>query len=82
MHAARSRLGVIAIATALVTLLVIVFFAYQDWRQYGVAFAKTNDARRTLALNGSLIDWMRDAETGQRGYLLTGQSTLSHTTLL
>jgi len=73
MQATTSRLGAIAVATALVTLLVTIFFAYQDWRQYGVAFAKTNEARRLLGLNVTLLDRMRDAETAQREFLLTGR---------
>ena len=73
MHAARSQLGAVAIVLALVTLLVIGFFAYQDWEQYGVAAAARNNAREVLTRNEILRDLMLDAESGQRGFLLTGR---------
>ena len=66
--------GFVALAAALVTLLAMSYFAYQDWRQYQVAFTQTIQARRVMALNEALVDGMRDAETGQRGFLLTGRS--------
>ncbi len=75
MHATKSRaLGVAAIATALLTLLVISVLWYQDWKQYDVAYSRIRETRRILTLNQALIDGLRDAETGQRGFLLTGRS--------
>ena len=74
MDATKSRaIGITAIATALVTLFVISVLCYQDWQRYGIAFAKIQQSRRILTLNETLLDRMRDAETGQRGFLLTGQ---------
>ena len=63
MHTARSRLGAIAIATALATLVVISYFAYRDWKQYGVAFAKRNEARQILT--SMKIFWVRCATRKQ-----------------
>jgi len=74
MHATKSRaLGVAAIATALLTLLVISVLCYQDWKRYDTAYIGIRDSRRILNLNQALIDGLLDAETGQRGFLLTGR---------
>ena len=74
MHATQSRaLGVAAIATALLTLLVISALCYQDWKRYEAAYTRIRENRRILNLNEALIDGVRDAETGQRGFLLTGR---------
>src|SRR5579872_7326980 len=74
MHARQSRaLGVAAIATALITLLVISVLCYQNWKQYEAAYTRVRETRRILNLNEALIDGVRDAETGQRGFLLTGR---------
>jgi CHASE3 domain sensor protein len=64
---------VAAIATALLTLLVINVLCYQDWKRYDTAYIGIRDTRRLLILNQALIDGVRDAETGQRGFLLTGR---------
>ena len=75
MHPARSRaLGVAAIAMALVTLLIISVLCYQDWKRYQSASATIRETRRILNLNETLIGRVRDAETGQRGFLLTGRT--------
>jgi len=67
------RLGFGALVTALVTLLALSYFNYRDWKQYRTSFTQTTEARRVLALNETVVDRMRDAETGQRGFLLTGR---------
>ena len=74
MNASKSRaLGFTAIALALVTLFVIGVLSYQDWKRYEVAYTRIREARRMLTLNESLLNRMRDAETSQRGFLLTGR---------
>lgn len=74
MNAAKSRvLGLAAIATAMITLLIMSFLSYQDWKTYGMANASITTDRRVLSLNGSILNDLRDAETGQRGFLLTGR---------
>ncbi len=67
------RLGFGALVTALVTLLALSYFNYRDWKQYRTSFTQTTEARRVLTLNETVVDRMRDAETGQRGFLLTGR---------
>ena len=70
----RTLLGAVAIVVALIMLLVTGFLALSSWRHYDVAFAKRDEARCILTLNEALIDGIRDAETSQRGVLLTGRA--------
>jgi two-component system, cell cycle sensor histidine kinase and response regulator CckA len=73
MHARSRKIGLAALATALATLFVMSLLAYNDWKQYRTVSATTAQAHRILAFNESLLRRMQDAETGQRGFLLTGQ---------
>src|ERR1041384_1868654 len=74
MNARNSRkIGLAGLATALVTLVIIGFFTYQDWRAYSLATIQREDSRHIISINQALLASVRDAETGQRGYLLTGQ---------
>ena len=74
MHAAKlQRYGLAALAVALATLLVIGGLSYRNWVQYERDFAQAAQARRILSLNESLIARLLDAETGQRGFLLTNR---------
>jgi CHASE3 domain sensor protein len=67
MHLHRAMLGL-----AILILLLMSGLAYRDWRQYTAARAtglRLLDIQNTVeALQSSLLD----AETGQRGFLLTG----------
>ena len=62
-----------AFAMALATLVVIGFFSYRNWRQFRTTAARVQAARRVVSLNQNLLNHMLDAETGQRGFLLTGR---------
>src|SRR5690349_6223091 len=74
MHAAKlQRYGLAALVTAFATLLVISGLSYRDWKQYQLVFEQTTNTRRILTLNQSLLGRLRDAETGQRGFLLTAR---------
>jgi two-component system, cell cycle sensor histidine kinase and response regulator CckA len=74
MFASKSRaLAAGSIATALATLLVISILGFQDWRRYDIAYHQIRQQRRVLSLNETLLGHLRDVETGQRGFLLTGQ---------
>jgi PAS domain S-box-containing protein len=74
LHAARLRqLGYFALATAWATLLLMALLSFQQWRRYDAVFTQASEARLILGLNRDLIDGLRDAETGQRGFLLTGR---------
>ncbi len=69
----RRRRGAIAFAGAALILLTIVGLSYQELLRYGRADA---DAALTAEILGS-VDRLQlqvlDAETGQRGFLLTGE---------
>jgi len=54
-------------------MLLAGFLVYQDGKRSRAMFEQRDEAVRMLALNQALIDEMRDAETGQRGFLLTGR---------
>src|ERR1700686_3625212 len=74
MHAAKlHKYGLAALVTALTTLLVIGILSYQDWTRYYRDFEEANQARRILTLNESLVNRLLDAETGQRGFLITNR---------
>src|SRR5438128_1083518 len=44
-----------------------------DWRAFSQATADTQHTQRLLDTTETLLSAVRDAETGQRGYLLTGE---------
>lgn len=60
-------------AVALIILLLITFFSYQDWRQFERATADAAETRNILQTTEDLLAAVTDAETGQRGFLLTGE---------
>jgi PAS domain S-box-containing protein len=53
-------------------LLGMGFSAYLNWFQMRETMAEAQRARQLLAVTDALIFQVTDAETGQRGYLLTG----------
>src|SRR5437870_10284755 len=68
-----ARLNTAMLGVALVILLAMAGLAYREWRQYILARAV---GLRTLAVQRSvenLLSGLVDAETGQRGFLLTGK---------
>jgi PAS domain S-box-containing protein len=74
MHPSRvNRLGLSALALALLTLLVISYFSFVNWRRFREASEMVPHIRQVLAANDSLLAHVVDAETGQRGFLLTNR---------
>jgi len=67
------QLGVAALTTAVATLIVIGVWSFENWKKYQSAFDQRAAARMILDANASLVDLLKDAEIGQRGYLLTGK---------
>ena len=60
-------------AIAALVLMVMVAMSYREWKQYSRANA---DAARTREIVDSIDDLLSsliDAESGQRGFLLTGE---------
>ncbi len=57
---------------AIAIVLVIVILFYVDWRAFRAAERQVNETRQLQLQTDTLISSITDAETGQRGYLLTG----------
>jgi PAS domain S-box-containing protein len=73
VHTAKlHRYGLATLFTALAIVLVIGMLSYRDWERYQRDFEEATRARRILTLNESLTSGLLDAETGQRGFILTG----------
>jgi PAS domain S-box-containing protein len=67
------RLGLAALALSLLTLVVAGILSYDNWRHFRAAAMTVARARAVAVLNDSLMADLADAETGQRGFLLTGR---------
>jgi PAS domain S-box-containing protein len=66
----RARLGA---AVLILVTLVIAGWAYLDWSRYRAANAEAARNRQILDSTQKLLSQILDAETGQRGFLLTGE---------
>lgn len=67
--------GIVCLGLALVIVLLTFSISYEATQADS---RSTNDLRKTreiLALTASVLSLVRDAETGQRGFLLTGDSS-------
>src|SRR5437764_1134189 len=58
------------LAIAIVVVIGILF--YLDWRAFQSADTQADDTRQLQQQTDNLLSSITDAETGQRGYLLTG----------
>jgi len=57
---------------ALALVLLISVLSLREWMSSRDSAVQIDEARRVLDLNSALLSLMKDAETGQRGFLLTG----------
>ena len=73
-HLILKRSELISIAVALVMLLAIAVFTALDWADYRQNREEVVAARNVFEQANLLLLTVTDAETGQRGYLLTGDS--------
>jgi two-component system cell cycle sensor histidine kinase/response regulator CckA len=74
MHTAKlQRIGLVAIAAALVTLATTGVMRLNDWRTIENTKLEIQRSRNVLDLTERLRAHITDAETGQRGFLLTGR---------
>jgi PAS domain S-box-containing protein len=64
----------VALPLALAVLAIAILFVYRDGDLYRSAREDAQKAERVVSIVGSLLSDTKDAETGQRGYLLTGKS--------
>jgi PAS domain S-box-containing protein len=58
------------LALAIVGVIVVLF--YVDWRAFQAAARQVDETRQLQQQTDTLLSSITDAETGQRGYLLTG----------
>ena len=63
-----------ALPLALVVLVAAIVLVYRDGVLYGDARQEARRTEQIVATTGSLLSALKDAETGQRGYLLTGRA--------
>jgi len=61
-----------ALLLALCAVGIVGILSYRDSQQLLAAVRTTLDARQIITLNESILSQMLNAETGQRGFLLTG----------
>src|ERR1700704_3898213 len=57
---------------ALLVVLFIAWLSYNAWSAFGASREETEVTQRVLSGTNALLSALKDAETGQRGFLLTG----------
>jgi PAS domain S-box-containing protein len=60
------------LAGALLILVVVAFLSYQDWSAFQRSAPQVQHSRALLQQIEQVLTSIRDAETGQRGFVLTG----------
>jgi len=63
----------LALLLGLAIVLLITFLSYRGWTAFGRHADQLEVTQRTLAGTSALLSSLTDAETGQRGFLLTGE---------
>jgi len=66
--------GTICFALALIILLATLSLTYRDWQDTNRDRGHVRQTRRIQSQNAAIVSLMKDAETGQREYLLTGDA--------
>ena len=70
----KSKADLFWTATALAALAAVLFLAFVNWRGIVLANQSAANVREELSRLRRLARLLDDAETGQRGYLLTGRT--------
>jgi signal transduction histidine kinase len=65
--------GNVLFGVSLVILILLALVSRRDQAEYRAAQQELENVRSTLQANSALLSKVTDAETGQRGYLLTGK---------
>lgn len=71
----RTRLNTATLGVAALVLIGMVGLSYHEWREYSRANADAAETREIWDSLDTLLSSLTDAETGQRGFLLTGNSS-------
>jgi len=69
------QFGLLLLLTAVVVLVLVGVLSVRNWRAFEQNTAHFHATRLLLTANESLLAHTRDAETSQRGYLLTGKTS-------
>ncbi len=69
------RSEVIYPAVALIILIGITVVSLRDWEEFRRASGETAETRRILETSDDLFTAVTEAESGQRGFLLTGEES-------
>jgi PAS domain S-box-containing protein len=69
----RKKLNTLTIGIAAFVLMGIVGMSYREWRQYNRANGEAVRTREIVDAIDALLSDLLNAETGQRGFLLTGE---------
>jgi PAS domain S-box-containing protein len=76
MHANRlRRIGLIALALALAVLAVTAQLSFRNWERFRASASEAEQTRQVLRASRRVVELIRDAESGQRGFLLTGRES-------
>jgi signal transduction histidine kinase len=73
MKIVPTRSDLLLFTTTIVTTAVVMILAYDNWQQVRNANYRVEDSRQALGKINAISSLLRDAETDQRGFLLTGQ---------
>jgi len=68
------RIEALLAAAALLILSATFLLSYRDWKEFRASTEATNHTEWVLNSTETLLSALKDAESGQRGYLLTGES--------
>src|SRR5206468_2837873 len=60
-------------AAAMLILIATILLSAMDWREFRRATDLSRHTGQVLDATETLLSALKDAETGQRGYLLTGE---------
>jgi PAS domain S-box-containing protein len=71
----RSSQNTLLLGIVSLILIVLVSLSYRQWSEYRSANAEAELNREILISIGAIQSTLVDAETGQRGYLLTGENS-------
>lgn len=62
----------LSLVFALLLVLLIALLSFRAWAAYGVQSEQQEITQRVVTETNALLSSLKDAETGQRGFLLTG----------
>jgi PAS domain S-box-containing protein len=71
----QKQLGIFLLLFACLILLLLTWITYRSWQELKQGAAQAESSRRVVRLNNQVLELVKDAETGQRGFVLTGKQS-------